>query len=178
MIMGGRMSCACTLHSAGGIVQTIGMQWEDYHGLREQQAANFAHHRATSTPDVRRELACRRLAVPEARRAPALRQAQCWLVLFALIGEIANQASIILAGSLTFTVVYSSVTIFTACLGILLWIPPVSFAVAGIGDYRCWLACRRLEPHCPRKASHNAAHAAAGLNGTAHLAAGFAVPRS
>jgi drug/metabolite transporter (DMT)-like permease len=40
------------------------------------------------------------------------------IAFFGIVGEVANQTSIILAGSLTFTVVYSCVTIWTAIFGI------------------------------------------------------------
>jgi drug/metabolite transporter (DMT)-like permease len=100
-------------------------------------------------------------------------------VLFALIGEIANQASINLAGSLTFTVVCSSVTIFTACLGIpLLGARPSRLQWLALVTIVAGLLSAALSHTAQKGKRHTLQHYAdAGLNGTAHLAAGLAVPQ-
>lgn len=111
------------------------MQWEDYHGLGGN--ANKPYSRTTALP-VLPAFCANLFALPllfrhhwteEARATPLaernatmlrrLYDPRMFIIAFcAIVGEIANQSSIILAGSLTFTVVYSSVTIWTALFGI------------------------------------------------------------
>lgn len=111
------------------------MQWEDYHGLGGN--ANKPYSRTTALPVLPAFCsnlfalpllfrhhwtdAARTTPLPE-RNATMLRRLydpRMFIIAFcAIVGEIANQSSIILAGSLTFTVVYSSVTIWTALFGI------------------------------------------------------------
>lgn len=108
-----------------GVAVTTLCQWEDYHGLGGN--ANKPLSRTTAVP-VLPYFAANLLALVGLFRyhyAPdgvTLRRLFDWqmvpIALFALVGEVANQTSIILAGSLTFTVVYSSVTIWTALFGI------------------------------------------------------------
>lgn len=112
------------------------MQWEDYHGLGGN--ANKPYSRTTALP-VLPAFAANLFALPllfrvhwteegervkdvKKRNGSMLRRLfdkRMWLIaICAIVGEIANQTSIVLAGSLTFTVVYSSVTIWTAVFGI------------------------------------------------------------
>ena len=111
------------------------MQWEDYHGLGGN--ANKPYSRTTALP-VLPAFAANLFALPllfrhhwteealktseRERTAEMLRRLydprMFIIAICAIVGEIANQSSIILAGSLTFTVVYSSVTIWTALFGI------------------------------------------------------------
>lgn len=171
--------CVHASFCLSGIVQTIGMQWEDYHGLGGNSKRLLS--RTTALP-VLPTFAANLLAVGwlfqkhEGRRLFDRRM--WWLVLFALIGEIANQASIILAGSLTFTVVYSSVTIFTACLGIpLLGSRPSRLQWLALATIVAGLLAAALSHTAQKGKRHTMQHyAAAGLNGTAHLVTGFAVP--
>ncbi len=178
---GGRQYELC-VHASfclSGIVQTIGMQWEDYHGLGGNSKRLIS--RTTALP-VLPTFAANLLAIGwlfqkhEGRR---LFDRRMWLlVLFALIGEIANQASIILAGSLTFTVVYSSVTVFTACLGMpLLGSRPSRLQWVALATIVAGLLAAAFSHTAQKGKRHTMQHyAAAGLNGTAHLATGFAVP--
>ena len=111
------------------------MQWEDYHGLGGN--ANKPYSRTTALP-VLPAFAANLLALPLLFRVHWTEEGEkvgkgqrtiehlrrlydprmVLISLCAIVGEIANQTSIILAGSLTFTVVYSSVTIWTAIFGI------------------------------------------------------------
>ena len=178
---GGRLYEIC-VHASfclSGIVQTIGMQWEDYHGLGGNSKRLIT--RTTALP-VLPTFAANVLAVGwlfqkhEGRR---LFDRRMWLlVIFALTGEVANQASIILAGSLTFTVVYSSVTIWTACLGIpLLGARPSRLQWLALVTIVAGLLAAALSHTAQKGKRHTLQHYAdAGLNGTAHLAAGLAVP--
>jgi drug/metabolite transporter (DMT)-like permease len=114
--------------------QTL-IQWEDYHGLGGN--ANKPYSRTTALPMLpafcanlfalpllfrhhwTEEAQATRLAERNATMLRRLYDPRMFVIAFcAIIGEIANQSSIILAGSLTFTVVYSSVTIWTALFGI------------------------------------------------------------
>lgn len=111
------------------------MQWEDYHGLGGN--ANKPYSRTTALPVLpaffanlfalpllfrhhwTEEAQAKPLAERDATMLRRLYDPRMFVIAFcAIAGEIANQSSIILAGSLTFTVVYSSVTIWTALFGI------------------------------------------------------------
>jgi drug/metabolite transporter (DMT)-like permease len=102
-----------------GVVIVIAMQWEDYHGLGGNSRVPLSH---TTALPVLPTFAANLIATAWLFRGwPGRRMydRKMWLLCaFALVGEAANQASIILAGSLTFTVVYSSVTLWTAFLGV------------------------------------------------------------
>lgn len=180
--VGGRLYeiCVHATFCLTGIVVTIGMQWEDYHGLGGN--SNRLITRTTALP-VLPTFVANLLALGwlfqkhEGRRLFDRRM--WWLVVFALIGEIANQASIVLAGSLTFTVVYSSVTIWTACLGIpLLGTRPSRLQWLALATIVAGLFTAALSHTAQKGKRHTLQHYEdAGLNGTAHLAAGLAVPQ-
>ena len=108
-----------------GVALVVLMQWGDYRGLGGSESHPLSR---TSGLPVLPTFVGSLLALPGmfvTHRTPdgtALRRLfdQRMLLIAAtfIAGEVCNQASIILAGSLTFTVVYSSVTIWTAAIGI------------------------------------------------------------
>lgn len=170
--------CVHTSFCVSGIITTIAMQWEDYHGLGGN--SNKPLSRTTALP-VLPTFAANVLAVGWMFQQHEGRQLfdkrMWWLVIFALIGEIANQASIVFAGSLTFTVVYSSVTIWTACLGMpILGSRPSRLQWLALATIVAGLLAAALTHTAQKGKRHTLQHyQEVGLNGTAHLAAGLAV---
>eukprot|EP01046_Picozoa_sp_COSAG06_P059684 COSAG06_NODE_12428_length_1383_cov_52.333333_2_plen_155_part_00 len=86
--------CVHASFCVSGIITTIAMQWEDYHGLGGN--SNKPLSRTTALP-VLPTFAANVLAVGWMFQQHEGRQLfdkrMWWLVIFALIGEIANQAS-------------------------------------------------------------------------------------
>eukprot|EP01050_Picozoa_sp_SAG11_P012651 SAG11_NODE_1420_length_4956_cov_5.104797_1_plen_447_part_00 len=109
---------------APGVLLVVLMQWGDYHGLGGVESRPLTR---TSALPVLPTFIGALLALPGLfvthRTADGLRIRRLFdwrMALIAasfIVGEICNQTAIILAGSLTFTVVYSSVTIWTAIFG-------------------------------------------------------------
>jgi drug/metabolite transporter (DMT)-like permease len=102
-----------------GVVSVVAIQWEDYHGLGGN--SNVPLSRTTALPVLPCFAANLAAFAWLFRHYPGRRMfdRRMWaLPLLALIGEAANQASIVFAGSLTFTVVYSSLTVWTALFSI------------------------------------------------------------
>jgi drug/metabolite transporter (DMT)-like permease len=101
------------------------MQWGDYRGLGGSESRPLSR---TSALPVLPTFVGSLLALPgmfvthRTADGTALRRLfdrrMLLIAVTFIAGEVCNQASIILAGSLTFTVVYSSVTIWTAAIGI------------------------------------------------------------
>ena len=146
-----------------GVIQVIGMQWEDYHGLGGNSQVPLS--RTTALP-VLPTFAANILATAWLFRTwPGRRlfdRRMWYLCAFALVGEAANQASITMAGSLTFTVVYSAVTLWTAFLGV---------PVLGKSPTRTqWLALTLIVLGLLASAfSHTSAHKEKGANPWAYF---------
>lgn len=107
-----------------GVMCVMLAQWEDYHGLGGN--SNVPVSRTTGLPALPCFLGSA-MAVGFLFKSHIgidgvphrMFDSRMILITFCgLLGEVSNQASIVLAGSLTFTVVYSSLTIWAALLGI------------------------------------------------------------